>query len=766
MCHYFDKLIYLLLSLLSASGQVLRTNLDDRCFLDGGGSTESFFVKESLPLGSLLGTLRVYGDPSRNIELRLQNDPENAVEIERRTKNLILKKSLDKEGIDGPSSLSFNVFCSRIGSDDPGFTIPVQIRVTDVNDNAPEFIGKLPYTLNISELTIVGSRVFQGMRATDKDQPGPFSTVEYSIQPGRFSDYLTFENPLEGSLVLTKHLDYESLRTFKVGIVARDQGTPHRETVSELLVTVLDADDQNPSFYYDRYEVLLPEQIESIKGQKLMVQPKDIKAYDKDRGLKLPVFYSFNSDPNNDNYKYFELNRNTGQIYVKTTIPENEILSPVTLVIKSTQFDNPDRYALTTLTVSRGGIYDRDLKFLQKTYYRRILENVPLNSVIVTLLTNKPSDRRVNFYVSRNEEMNFSVNQKGEVILRKSMDYENKESHIFEVIATDGRRNDSALVNISLLNINDWDPRFRYPQYEFFVPAGNDFNGYNVGVLDVHDGDKGDYVSLEVKGPYARAFDISNSGELSLRDISRINSSETHIVVVAEDSGIPPRRASVPVVVKFASSHQGIERGLTASIYSFLDENILLFLVFGLILSVCFLIICCLIYYICRSKDRRRKQRDANCILYNSSSTVLNDSLPARENQVRSYPKRNEEGSPNPLYEEDTSGLSGRSSSETLMSDPERPALNPMNPRSSKIRRLHTTSNSNEDGHLTRIQWPRNSIPRRVKKLSWEDELEEEENKDRDITTYTESPNISPMKVPSSKSSPSVPKQIGPTIYF
>ena len=33
----------------------------DRCFLTGGGSTETFFVLEDLPVGSVLGQLRVAG---------------------------------------------------------------------------------------------------------------------------------------------------------------------------------------------------------------------------------------------------------------------------------------------------------------------------------------------------------------------------------------------------------------------------------------------------------------------------------------------------------------------------------------------------------------------------------------------------------------------------------------------------------------------------------------------------------------------------------
>ena len=61
-----------------------------------------------------------------------------------------------------------------------GFTIPVIVRVTDVNDNTPNFFDA-PYLLNISELTIVGSRIFRNIKAIDADQPGPFSTVEYSI---------------------------------------------------------------------------------------------------------------------------------------------------------------------------------------------------------------------------------------------------------------------------------------------------------------------------------------------------------------------------------------------------------------------------------------------------------------------------------------------------------------------------------------------------------------------------------------------------------
>ena len=85
--------------------------------------------------------------------------------------DLILTKTLDKEGINGADSILIDVVCQRQRSSDPSFTIPVHVRVTDVNDNAPLFLGA-PYNLSLSELTIVGSKILSvstsGKRTTSK----------------------------------------------------------------------------------------------------------------------------------------------------------------------------------------------------------------------------------------------------------------------------------------------------------------------------------------------------------------------------------------------------------------------------------------------------------------------------------------------------------------------------------------------------------------------------------------------------------------------
>ena len=96
--------------------------------------------------------------------------------------DLILNQDLDKEGLAGPTSFSTNVLCKRVGGsggdvpgsndDQPLFSIPVHIHVTDVNDNVPQWVNGAPYKLNISELTLVGTRIINNIKAVDLDQPG------------------------------------------------------------------------------------------------------------------------------------------------------------------------------------------------------------------------------------------------------------------------------------------------------------------------------------------------------------------------------------------------------------------------------------------------------------------------------------------------------------------------------------------------------------------------------------------------------------------
>lgn len=80
------------------------------------------------------------------------------------------------------------------------------------------------------------------------------------------------------------------------------------------------------------------------------IKPRDIRSFDQDIGINSPVFYTFNEI--GTDYTLFRLNRLTGKVSLAKDFSENDLPHPATLVIRATQQDNPDRYALATLTVS------------------------------------------------------------------------------------------------------------------------------------------------------------------------------------------------------------------------------------------------------------------------------------------------------------------------------------------------------------------------------------------------------------------------------
>lgn len=384
-------------------------------------------------MGSTIGQVRVHGDPrpGGSIALHLQ-ESDSPVTILSGTKNLTLRRKLDKEGVDGPSSVFVNLICERLLTLDPGFVIPINIRVTDANDNAPKFVNA-PYVLNISEVTVVGTRVLQGVQAVDADQQGPFSTVKYSVLPGAHADYFEFENELEGTLVLKKPLDYETLKTFDVRIRAQDNGEPSKTTDTTLTVHVVDADDQNPRFLDDRYTAILPEP--SKKGTVLDVKPRPITAFDQDVGINSPVYYTFNGI--GSDYSFFKIHRDTGLVSLSRDLTRRDLQHPATLVIRATQVDNRDRYALATLTVAEANL-ENGIRFLHRVFHVRASEAAPVGAVIATLANNRPGDD-LKYYVSDQGILRvFSINTKGELGLRKKLDYEERPEYYFKVFATDG----------------------------------------------------------------------------------------------------------------------------------------------------------------------------------------------------------------------------------------------------------------------------------------------------------------------------------------
>lgn len=201
------------------------------------------------------------------------------------------------------------------------------------------------------------------------------------------------------------------------------------------------------------------------------------------------------------------------------------------------------------------------MQFLQPKYHTKVPENLSVGNRFLALPTNRPG-RFLRYSILDDGNPNgpslyFAIGTLGEVILRKSLDFEKATRHQFRVQATDGTTNATADVAIEVMDVNDWEPRFRQNHYDFSAPGVNDEAGeppIALGKIEAADGDKNDRVTITIRGANAQYFTIDSHGMVWMKEHLPENATLLHLIATATDSGVPARSSSVPVTVTVEGS--------------------------------------------------------------------------------------------------------------------------------------------------------------------------------------------------------------------
>jgi hypothetical protein len=257
---------------------------------------------------------------------------------------------------------------------------------------------------------------------------------------------------------------------------------------------IIDADDQNPKFKFESYRGELPP---DGKVGRIRIIPEPIRAYDQDEGIQAQIQYSISSSPD---ARFFSINPKTADIDLITPAPVSLIVHPITLVIRATQIDNKDRYALATLVISSGEkvtnlkpaltpqinvnsipnlsnvnknqnniasasninvppTRSSALAFLQQKFETKVHEDTLAGTRILALPTNKPEKYLQYTILDKEQNDYFLIGKLGEVVLKRSLDYEKFTRHVFNVMASDEINNTTTQVIVNVENVNDWEPR-------------------------------------------------------------------------------------------------------------------------------------------------------------------------------------------------------------------------------------------------------------------------------------------------------------------
>ncbi|XP_014863722.1 PREDICTED: protocadherin gamma-A12-like [Poecilia mexicana] len=207
---------------------------------------------ESIPPGTEVGIINVQDrDSEKNGQVRCsiqQNVPFKLIPSIKNYHSLVTTGHLDRELV---SDYNITITATDEGSPPLSSSKTIQLSVGDINDNPPVF-EEQSYSAYVSENNKPGSALCS-VTARDPDwrQNG---TVIYSLLPGEVngasvSSYLSV-NGDTGVIHAVRSFDYEQFRSFKVQVMARDNGSPPLSSNVTVSVFISDVNDNSPQILY------------------------------------------------------------------------------------------------------------------------------------------------------------------------------------------------------------------------------------------------------------------------------------------------------------------------------------------------------------------------------------------------------------------------------------------------------------------------------------------------------------------------------------
>ncbi|CAD7079025.1 unnamed protein product [Hermetia illucens] len=186
----------------------------------------------------------------------------------------------------------------------------VVVKITDVNDHAPEFRPGSCYPLAVpenSERSVIHSVV-----ATDLDD-GPNGEIIYSIIGGNFNNKFSID--VHTGELTAQPLDRETRSRYLLQIQAQDRGTPNTYYGHcNISVIVEDQNDNDPRFDRPKYVVNIPEDIEI--GTSIL----KVNATDADLGINARIVYSLA----NETQWLFTIDNRSGLITTAGTLDREQ----------------------------------------------------------------------------------------------------------------------------------------------------------------------------------------------------------------------------------------------------------------------------------------------------------------------------------------------------------------------------------------------------------------------------------------------------------
>ncbi|XP_041846856.1 protocadherin alpha-3-like [Melanotaenia boesemani] len=441
---------------------------------------------------------------------------------------------------------------------DPLKLYRLEVTIKDINDNAPVFPDQLQ-SIDVPENTLPGVK-FGLIEASDLDV-GKNGVNMYKLST---NDFFSLEihkggESVSADLVLQKALDREKDAVIKLTLTAVDGGNPPKSGTSQIMITVLDINDNNPVFNRSLYKIQISENLPV--GSTVII----LNATDEDEGFNSEIEYSLRMKGQDHVLDLFQIDPNTGAILVKGNIDYEE--NPAFEIhAQASDRGQPPMSARCKVLVEVVDLNDNAPEISVTSLLSTVKEDAQVGTAIALVsVLDKDGGKNgaVKAVIPTQIPLKLETNYKNyySLVVNGHLDRETMAEYNITIIATDEGTpplTSTSVVNIQLSDVNDNPPRFSEQEFNVYVKENNPV-GAVIKTVSAVDAD------IDKNGQVSYSFLKSSSNTSPSSSMVNINSETGDIIslqsfnyeefktfqfkVQATDSGVPPLSSNVTVNV-------------------------------------------------------------------------------------------------------------------------------------------------------------------------------------------------------------------------
>ncbi|XP_077987063.1 protocadherin Fat 4-like isoform X2 [Glandiceps talaboti] len=373
------------------------------------------------------------------------------------------------------------------------------VLVQPVNEDTPTFVPSNAYAVDVPEDVVPGT-VVATITADDTDSPDtPDGVVEYKFDASCNCPEFQLDK-YTGEIVLVLPLDYESVTSYSLPIIASDDSNAATGSIS---VNVQDANDNSPVFDSSLYTASIQE------GVSVGVSVATVTVTDQDSGTDDNNVIALSITDGNLGSK-FAIDSSSGDITTSGPI-DYEITEEFVLEITAMDRNGvAGNTAKTTVIVKVDPVNEAPPVFQSTPYSINVDESTTPGSSLFQVVTtdldtnSHPHGQAKYSITGGNGDMRFSLDEStGVMNLIGKLDYESVGSYTIEVTATDSTvalgDQLSTITNIVITvdDANDNAPICLSQPYAVVI-AEDEVIGKTIETLTIQDADSGTNAEYDI----------------------------------------------------------------------------------------------------------------------------------------------------------------------------------------------------------------------------------------------------------------------------